>query len=195
MAIQGPAPKHEDDRVRRNAPIYDKIQVEWDGQIRGPELPKRWAACQCMSSPSGPHPPPPDLIPPKKPVLKDCGHAVEVKWHPATLDWYNMWRQTPQSMVFVATDWEFFAETAKLHDMFWSEDLKPSELVALAGALKGREEAYGGTFEARRKLRLEITSPQHKAAKEAQFKVETKAAVDYAAKLTQEAAKQRKGAS
>lgn len=38
--------KDDDDRVRRNAPIYDKIQAKWDGQIRGPELPddQNWCA-------------------------------------------------------------------------------------------------------------------------------------------------------
>jgi len=32
--------KDDDDRVRRNAPVYDKIPVKWDGLQRGPDLPE-----------------------------------------------------------------------------------------------------------------------------------------------------------
>jgi hypothetical protein len=35
----GFARKNDEDRVRRNAPRYNKVQPEWDGHVRGPELP------------------------------------------------------------------------------------------------------------------------------------------------------------
>lgn len=31
--------KDDDDRVRRNAPVYDKVPVKHDGLLRGPDLP------------------------------------------------------------------------------------------------------------------------------------------------------------
>ena len=36
----GQRPKPDDERQRRNIPAYDRVQVEWDGIIRGPTLPK-----------------------------------------------------------------------------------------------------------------------------------------------------------
>jgi hypothetical protein len=166
MGLVGRTPKHDDDRVRRNAPIYEKIQVRWDGIVRGPELPTKWRQTE-------------------------EGEYISEPWHPATLAWYELWRRTPQSMVFTDTDWEFFGETAKLHDRYWQPDLRVTELVALAGELRRREEAYGGTFEARRKLRMEIQSPQHDLAKDAEFENEVSSAVDYVEKLTKAAVKKK----
>lgn len=36
----GTPPKDEEARQRRNAPTFDKIQVRWDGETRGPSLPR-----------------------------------------------------------------------------------------------------------------------------------------------------------
>lgn len=38
--------KDDEDRVRRNAPVYDKIQAKWDGITRGPELPDDQNWCE-----------------------------------------------------------------------------------------------------------------------------------------------------
>lgn len=41
MALyNGTPPKDEEARQRRNAPIFDKTQVRWDGVTRGPSLPR-----------------------------------------------------------------------------------------------------------------------------------------------------------
>lgn len=34
------ARKNDEDRVRRNAPRFNKVQAEWDGITRGPDLPE-----------------------------------------------------------------------------------------------------------------------------------------------------------
>lgn len=46
MALRGVAPKPEEERTRRNAPIFSRLPVEWDGVVRGPVLPKyrTWSA-------------------------------------------------------------------------------------------------------------------------------------------------------
>jgi hypothetical protein len=38
--------KEDDERLRRNAPIYDRVQVTWDGITRGPELPAKHRWCE-----------------------------------------------------------------------------------------------------------------------------------------------------
>jgi hypothetical protein len=45
MAYKGVPPKDDDARQRRNAPIFDKTPVKWDGIVRGPELPGPYAWC------------------------------------------------------------------------------------------------------------------------------------------------------
>lgn len=179
MGLTGRTPKHDDERIRRNAPIYDKIQVEWDGVVRGPDLPSRWVPCDCNRVGSGPHP---DYF------TGPCREYVNKGWHPAAIAWYEEWRRTPQSMVFVDTDWMFFHQTALLVEEYWDEDCKKTERVSLAGEIRRREEGYGGTFEARRKLRLEIRSPQHDLAKQQQVVDDAKNVVNYVEMLNKAAA-------
>lgn len=183
MGIPGRPPKDDSERVRRNAPIYDKVQLRWDGLVRGPDLPERWGTCPCRGAQNGPHPG----------FFGVCNKYVEIPWHPQTHAWYEEWRRTPQSMTFTDTDWAFFADTALLFDRYWSEDAKTAEMVALAGEIRRRLDAYGGTFEARRKLRMEIQSDAHDAGKEAQVSNDAKEAVDYAEMLAKEAARLKEG--
>ncbi len=44
-SYKGVAPKSDEDRVRRNKPIYDKVPLRWDGITRGPTLPKAYPWC------------------------------------------------------------------------------------------------------------------------------------------------------
>ncbi len=46
MTYRGTPPKDDDARQRRNAPIYDKTQVKWDGITRGPDLPDEYTWCK-----------------------------------------------------------------------------------------------------------------------------------------------------
>lgn len=45
MAYKGQRPKADDERVRRNKPVYDKMPLEWDGVVRGPALPNSYPWC------------------------------------------------------------------------------------------------------------------------------------------------------
>ena len=84
------------------------------------------------------------------------------KWNSRTLVWYAKWRNSPQSAVFMATDWEFLLETALLHHNFWNGDL------SLAAELRLRSSKFGATVEDRARLRMvyaEATTAEVKAAK------------------------------
>lgn len=39
MSYNGQRPKPDDQRIRRNKPVYDKMPLQWDGITRGPTLP------------------------------------------------------------------------------------------------------------------------------------------------------------
>jgi hypothetical protein len=85
-------------------------------------------------------------------------------WHQRTRQWWLMWQESAQAMVWEDTDWEHMLETAVLHSMFWNGStsglLKPTEMKGLAEHIRARMAAVGSTFEDRRKLRLEIRSAE-----------------------------------
>lgn len=167
MGVPGQVPKDDADRIRRNPPPFEKVPLEWDGKVRGPDLPKRYKQLE-------------------------SGKWKIVRWHPATVQWYEQWRRTPQSMVFIETDWGFFVRTAILIDRFYTEDLETAKMISLFAEIRRCEEAYGGTFESRRKLRMEIKTPANEQHEEDQIRTEAQRAVNYIEKLTREASRQRK---
>lgn len=151
--------KDDDDRVRRNAPVYDKVPVKWDGLCRGPELP------------------------------------VEHDWCQRTREWWEVWRNSPQSMVMTPTDWELMLESALLHNMLWSprKNQGAVSVTQLASELRRRVAAYGASFEDRVKLRMSIDSPQTAASEEAEIEQAAAQAVDYASRLVEKAAELKEG--
>lgn len=171
MAISGLPPKHDDERQRRNAPVYKKVPLKWDGQVRGPELPK------------------------------DIG----VTWCPKAKDWWEKWRRSPQSMVMHETDWEEMLITAVLYNEFWLPKFvrnpstkkleqvskSPAEMKNLAHEIATRLAAYGATYEARLKLRMEIITPLTEAAEKAAIEKDAESAVNYMEMLTKSAATKR----
>lgn len=180
----GPAPKPDDERIRRNAPIYEKVPVSWDGEIRGPELPEIQIPCECGGAGNGPHP---DLLP------GPCRQLVTKEWHPRTREWWEMWRTSAQAMVMHATDWEIMLDTAYLHNMFYSGYTTASmgSLNALAQEIRKRQEPYGATWVDRRKLRLEVKTPQTASDEEAKIAAEAAVAVDYLERLNKAVAEEK----
>lgn len=172
MVMPGGHPKHPDDRIRRNAPIFDKIPVRSDGLERGPALPE------------------------------DIG----IFWCKRTKEWWDIWRNSPQSMVMHDTDWELMLETAILHNELWMPKVvwnkttkqydnipkNASELKSLASEIRSRVSAFGASFEDRRKLRMDIQTPQSEAELEARLEAAAKDAVDYATMLNKKAAPKEK---
>lgn len=155
MAYRGRAPKPDDERVRRNAPAFQRIPVEWDGLVRGPGLPKNYSWCK------------------------------------ATIQWWEEFRRSPQSMVCIDTDWQFLLDTALIHDRIWRDpnSLPAPHLTNLMSEFRRRMGAYGYTFDDRLKQRIDVRSPAVEAAEKAEIQHEAKKAVDYMEMLTQEAAK------
>lgn len=152
----GPLGKSDEDRQRRNAPLYPKVPVNWDGAERGPELPE---------------------------------HPMGGEWCSHTRRWWDKWRNSPQSMVMLETDWELMMETAVLHDMLWNPYRKNIGAVSqtqLASEIRRRVSAYGASFEDRVKLRMEIKTPDMLAKEDADILDATRSFVNYE-KLLEEA--------
>lgn len=149
MPYNGAPPKPDDERQRANAPIYEKMQLTWDGIRRGPELPE----------------------------------DVPFEWCPRTKMWWDMWRDSAQAMVMIDTDWENFLETAMIHNALWSHPNTAGQMTQLAGELRRRIESYGGTWEARRKLRMELDLPASPNSHLSSVDDESWKLIDYKAKV------------
>lgn len=74
------------------------------------------------------------------------------EWPKATLEWWDIWRSSPQASTFTDTDWSFLLDTAVLHGEFWSG------ARSLAAELRLRVAKFGATPEDRARLRIEMGS-------------------------------------
>src|SRR6476620_4054058 len=90
-------------------------------------------------------------------------------WGPITIAWWEKWRNSPQSMVMLDSDWSLMLETALLVEMLWYPSSRMGAVSAtqLAAEIRRRVAAYGASFEDRTKLRMEITTPQMLSREEA----------------------------
>lgn len=131
MAGRGPAPKDPSRRARRNAQPQMRVIV---------------------ADPV----PQPDL--PTLEVERD-GKLVEFVWPARTVDWWAMWRDSPLSAEFTATDWSELLDTALLHARFWSG------AMSLASELRLRVAKYGATPEDRARLRITFAQADEADAK------------------------------
>jgi len=73
---------------------------------------------------------------------------IEWKWPAQTIEWWRMWRDSPLSDSFTASDWSVLLDTALIHAAVWRGDLK------LAGELRLRVAKFGATPEDRARLRI-----------------------------------------
>jgi hypothetical protein len=78
----------------------------------------------------------------------------EGDWHPRTLDWWETWRRSAQSVAFAPTDWDVLAETALLHTRMWNGE------VSVAPELRLRVSKFGATVEDRLRLRMSLEQEQ-----------------------------------
>lgn len=84
---------------------------------------------------------------------------ADVDWHPQTIEWWSMWRETAQANTFTATDWSFLLDTALIHTKFWTGDMRA------AGELRLRVAKFGATPEDRARLRMVFADADEKDAK------------------------------
>jgi hypothetical protein len=61
------------------------------------------------------------------------------KWPAQTRAWWRMWRESPLSETFTATDWSELLDTALLHAVLWSGNTKVAGEVRLRVAKFGAE--------------------------------------------------------
>lgn len=74
-----------------------------------------------------------------------------VDWPTRTVEWWEMWRESPLSEHFTASDWEFLLDTALLHAAVWGG----GNLDRLA-ELRLRVAKFGATPEDRARLRIQF---------------------------------------
>lgn len=84
----------------------------------------------------------------------------DVKWHPQTVSWWEMWKNSPQAEYFMATDWAFLLDTALMHSAMWAKGQ-----WALAAEVRLRVAKYGATPEDRARLRITFAQADEADAK------------------------------
>lgn len=119
------------------------------------------------------------------------------EWCERTQEWWAMWRNSPQSMVMLDSDWEVMLETAYLHHMLWRREYTLAGIekfvggttaVNLASEIRRRVSSFGATFEDRAKLRMSITTPNDGNLDDIEIDNAVDEVVDYASKLAKKAA-------
>lgn len=123
MAGRGPQPKDPSRRARANKDPVAQTVLRFE-QAEPPELPT-------LS------------------VMKD-GDLVEYAWPARTLDWWEMWKASPQAEHFSSTDWDFLLDTAVVHARLWSGEM------SAAAELRLRVAKFGATPEDRARLRMQF---------------------------------------
>lgn len=123
MAGRGPQPKDPSRRARGNKDPVAQTVLRFE-QAEAPDLPTLQ-------------------------VMKD-GELVEHTWPARTLDWWEMWKASPQAEHFSSTDWDFLLDTAVVHARHWSGD------GSAAGELRLRVAKFGATPEDRARLRMQF---------------------------------------
>lgn len=92
-----------------------------------------------------------------------------VPWPDETVEWWAMWRDSPQAEHFGSTDWAFLLDTAILHAQLWGN----GDTTVLA-ELRLRVAKFGATPEDRARLRMQFAEadsadskrPQQETARE-----------------------------
>jgi hypothetical protein len=71
-------------------------------------------------------------------------------WPARTIDWWEMWKASPQAEHFSSTDWDFLLDTAILHARLWNGE------TTAAPELRLRVAKFGATPEDRARLRMQF---------------------------------------
>ncbi|WP_329032249.1 hypothetical protein OIE71_04715 [Streptomyces sp. NBC_01725] len=110
MAGNGPAPKSNDRKARRNKDSIPQTVLRWEAAA-APELP--------------------DFR-----IDKD-GDLVEFVWPERTREWWQTWIDSPQAEHFGTTDWEYLLDTALIHAQMWRGNLTAAGELRLRVAAFG----------------------------------------------------------
>lgn len=121
MAGRGPAPKPPERRAGKSKDPFPLRVIRAD-PVEQPDLPTF--------------------------EVEHDGELTEFVWPARTREWWSMWRESPLSTEFTATDWSELLDTAVIHARFWRGDVK------MAGELRLRVAKFGATPEDRARLRI-----------------------------------------
>lgn len=86
-----------------------------------------------------------DLIGPELPSDRE--------WCPATIEYFDTWRRSPNARAFEVTDWLVLLRCARMHHILETSSRYSS---MLASELRQCESRLGATIEDRQKLRMNI---------------------------------------
>jgi len=78
-------------------------------------------------------------------------------WHPATMRWWERWRESPLAQALPAVDWSELEACAVLHHEFMKR-----RSFTLASELRLRMAKWGATPEDRARLRIQIADADEK---------------------------------
>lgn len=131
MAGHGPPPKDPGSRARRNKPA--EMRVIMAAPTKQPELPTFSITVD-------------DTL-------------VEFNWPARTVEWWQMWADSPLAAEFTSTDWSELLDTALLHAAFWQGKL------TLAGELRLRVANFGATPADRARLRITFAAAEEADAR------------------------------
>ncbi|WP_228513886.1 hypothetical protein [Frondihabitans sp. VKM Ac-2883] len=92
-------------------------------------------------------------------AIEEDGEFTEFIWPQITLEWWQMWADSPLSVDFTSTDWSELRDTALIHARFWKGDIK------LAGELRLRTAKFGATPEDRARLRITFAQAEEAETK------------------------------
>lgn len=107
-------------------------------------------------------------------------------WPNATLKWWKTWRESPQAILCMETDWETMLTAAELHARMHATHVSkvPSNtaFVLMSKELRGIVGTIGGSFEDRASLGVKVTQPKEPET-EQEVAQEAKETVNYAERL------------
>jgi len=81
------------------------------------------------------------------------------EWHPRTRAWWASWRRSAIAQNLTENDWDFLLDTARLHTEMWN-----GGPATLAAEIRLRVGAFGGTPEARMRLKMKVTDEEGEIA-------------------------------
>ena len=90
----------------------------------------------------------------EQPALPD-----EIPWPERTMQWWQMWADSPQAEHFGSTDWDFLLDTALIHADVWAGNLDRMN------ELRVRVAKFGATPEDRARLRMQFAEADEADAK------------------------------
>lgn len=101
-----------------------------------------------------------------------------IRWPKRTIEWWEMWGESPLTAEFTANDWSELLDTAFIHATMWSRKSSTNERMNAARELRQRAAKFGATPEDRVRLRIQFAyadvteerADEARARKEARIK-------------------------